>query len=33
MVWDNEKDEYLCRELLLFGPYLPKPRTVARVNA
>ena len=30
MVWDNEKDEYLCREVLLFEPYLHKPRTVAR---
>ena len=33
MVWDNEKDEYLCREVLLFEPYLHKPRTVARGNA
>ena len=32
MVWDNEKDEYLCREMLLFEPYLHKPRTVARDN-
>ena len=33
MVWENEKDEYLCREVLLFEPYLHKPRTVARGNA
>ena len=33
MVWDNEKDEYLCREVLLFEPYLHKPRTVARGNS
>ena len=33
MVWDNEKDEYLCREVLLFEPYLDKPRTAARGNA
>ena len=33
MVWDNEKDEYLCREVLLFEPHLHKPRTVARGNA
>ena len=33
MVWDNEKDECLCREVLLFEPYLYKPRTVARGNA
>ena len=33
MVWDNEKDEYLCREVLLFEPYLHKPRTVARGSA
>ena len=33
MVGDNEKDEYLCREVLLFEPYLHKPRTVARGNA
>ena len=32
MVWDNEKDEYLCREVLLFEPYLHNPRTVARGN-
>ena len=32
MVWDNEKDEYLCREMLLFEPYLHKPKTVARGN-
>ena len=32
MVWDNEKDEYLCREVLLFESYLHKPRTVARGN-
>ena len=33
MVWDNEKDEYLCREVLLFEPYLHKPRTVAHGSA
>ena len=33
MVWDNEKDEYLWREVLLIEPYLHKPRTVARGNA
>ena len=33
MVWENEKDEYLCREVLLFEPYLHKPRTVARGSA
>ena len=33
MVWGNEKDEYLCHEVLLFEPYLHKPRTVARGNA
>ena len=29
----DEKDEYLCREVLLFEPYLHKPRTVARGSA
>ena len=29
----DEKDEYLCREVLLFEPYLHNPRTVARGNA
>ena len=33
MLWDNEKDEYLCCEVLLFEPYWHKPRTVVRGNA
>ena len=30
IVWDNEKYEYLCCEVLLFEPYIHKPKTFAR---
>ena len=33
MVWDEIKDDMLCREVLLLGPYLFKPRTRERGNA
>lgn len=33
MVWDNTKDEMLCREVLLFEPYQFKPRSRERGNA
>ena len=33
MVWNSEKDETLCREILLFEPYQFKERTRERGNA
>jgi len=33
MVWDNNKDEILCREVLLFEPYQFKQRSRERGNA
>ena len=33
MVWNGEKDELLCREVLLFEPYQFKERTRERGNA
>lgn len=33
MVWTNEKDEVLCREVLLYEPYQFKPRSRERGNA
>ena len=35
MVWNQEKDEMLCKEVLLFEPYKfrPRPRTKERGNA
>ena len=33
MVWANEKDELLCREILLLEPYIFKPRSRERGNA
>ena len=33
MVWDDTKDELLCRKVLLFEPYQFKPRTRERGNA
>jgi len=32
MVWDDHKDEVLCREVLLFEPYQFKPRSRERGN-
>ena len=33
MVWNDNKDEMLCREVLLFEPYQFKPRSHERGNA
>ena len=33
MVWDEKKDDMLCREVLLFEPYQFKPWTRERGNA
>ena len=33
MVWDEEKDDMLCREVLLCEPYQFKPRTRERGTA
>ena len=33
MVWNNEKDETLCQEVLLFEPFRFKVRTKERGNA
>ena len=33
MVWDEKKDDILCRENLLFEPYQFKPQTRERGNA
>ena len=33
MVWNDNKDEILCREVLVFEPYQFKPRSYERVNA
>ena len=33
MVWNDNEDEMLCREVLLFEPYQFKPRSHERENA
>ena len=33
MIWDEKKDDILCREVLLFEPYQFKPQTGEKRNA
>ena len=33
MLWNDNKDEILCREVLVFEPYQFKPRSHERGNA